>query len=262
MKSLVRPVIQRCGFRAHRSHKVWVSAQSFPANPFDAQKALLDGIGITTPVVFDVGAHKGGTVEKYRARFPDLNIYCFEPFLSSTEVLNKRYKNDPSVKVIPLAVSDKSGNKTFYVNEFDATNSLLPRPTTVRRYYPKKAGSKSTLQVAVTTIDEFVHSHRIENLNILKFDIQGSELMALRGAVNTLRKKHVPLIYTETMFIPHYEGNPLFYELWSFLTDFGYTLFDVYNLSRAINGQLRQGDALFVSREVRERVIDKYQEES
>ena len=234
----------------------------FPEDPFDAQRLLLAGLGVeTSPTILDVGAHMGETVDRYKAIFADSTIYCFEPFPSSISVLNERYESDPSVKVIPMAVADAPGTRVFHANELDATNSLLPRPMSARRYYPKEAGPKATMQVNVTTIDAFVKDQRIENIHILKLDIQGGELMAFQGAVNTLKGKNVPLIYTEAMFTPHYEGNPLFDELWSFLAHLGYSLFDLYQLQRARNGQLRFGDALLVSREMRETVINTYQEE-
>jgi len=139
----------------------------------------------------------------------------------------------------------------------EATNSLLPRPRTARRYYPKSAGPKSIIKVEVTTIDEFVDSEGSDSIDVLKLDIQGGELMAFQGAAKALRENHVRLIFTETMFVPHYEGNPLFYELWAFLADFGYTLLDFYRLKKAANGQLRFGDALFINRELRDVVVDK-----
>lgn len=79
------------------------------------------------------------------------------------------------------------------------------------------ARPKGTIRVQVTTIDEFVDRQEIERIDVLKLDIQGAELMALRGATNTLRNMHVQVIYTESLFVPHYEGNALFHELWSFL---------------------------------------------
>jgi len=90
----------------------------------------------------------------------------------------------------------------------------------------------------------------------LKLDIEGSELTALRGASEKLAHHSIELIYTEIMFVPHYEGGPMFYELCSFLSNFNYTLFNVYNLKRAVNRQLRWGNAIFVSPDIRANKID------
>ena len=70
------------------------------------------------------------------------------------------------------------------------------------------------------------------------------------------------LVYTEIMFIPYYEKATFFCEIWSFLTKFvSYSLFDIYDLHRTTNGQIRYGDALFVSESVKNNVINNYSEE-
>jgi hypothetical protein len=85
--------------------------------------------------------------------------------------------------------------------------------------------------------------------------------MAFDGAKETLEANRVSLIYTETLFVPHYQNNPLFYELWTRLAEYGYTLFNLYDLYHARNGQLRFADALFVSPQMRRDVIDRFADE-
>ena len=229
---------------------------SFPDNPFNAQKMLLAGIGIKRPVIFDIGGHRGESVKQYRARFPDASVYCFEPSPDSLAYLNKNFGDDPQTNIIPLAVSDQSGQRTFFINEIDATNSLLPIAKTSRRYLPGKGDSKAAIQVNTTSIDEFVISNDLDEIHILKMDIQGGELSALKGAEKTFAKQQIPLVFTEIMFIPHYENQPLLNDIWNFLSRYGYTFFDMYYPQRAKNGQVRYADALFVSSDVRKRVID------
>ena len=234
---------------------------SFPGDPFHAQKEFIDRLGVTSPVIFDIGAHKGETVARYKELFTDSTIYCFEPFQGSAEILRSRFSSDPTVHVFQNAVSDINGSKTFFVNENDATNSLLPRTKYSRRYYSKAADSKSTVDVDVVTIDEIILTNDIDHIDILKLDIQGGELMALKGAEKVLKENRVSVIYTETLFVPHYENNPLLLDLWKYLDQYNYTLFDIYDMYRATNGQLRFADTMFISNETRSRVLDSYREE-
>lgn len=229
---------------------------------FEIQKRLLEGLGITTPIIFDVGANQGQSVRNYRRVFPDATFHCFEPFPASVAVLQKCLGNDPRVVINPLAVADQSGKREFYVNEaMHFTNSFFPRPIQARRYFPKQAMMESRISVNCTTIDAYLREKKPLKIDILKMDIQGGEVMALRGAVDTLTQ-HVPhVVYTETFFVPHYQGAPLLYDLWSFLAEYGYTLFDLDSLNRAHNGQLRFGNVLFVSPLLRQRVIDQQPEE-
>ena len=90
---------------------------------------------------------------------------------------------------------------------------------------------------------------------ILKLDIQGAEMMALRGAENLLKRGEVLLIL-KTWFVPVYDGAALFCELSAFLEQYGYTLFNLYNFSTAANGQARYADAIFVSERLRQQIID------
>jgi FkbM family methyltransferase len=254
LESFVKSAFRMLGFDISRRTSV-------PSGPFDAQKSFLKDMGIAKPVIFDIGAHRGETMDEYRSRFPESVIYCFEPFPGSLELLRKKVGTDPYTKIIPSAVADKPGQRTFYVNAIDATNSLLPVATEGRRYLPKRGATKATIQVEVTSIDEFIKEYRVGKIDILKMDIQGGEFMALNGAAKTLKEQQIPVIYTEIDYIPHYENQLLFSELWNFLNQFGYSLFDIYNIVKAPNGQILRGDALFVSTDVRRNVIDRYTEE-
>lgn len=234
---------------------------SFPGDPFLAQKEFIDRLGITRPVIFDIGAHKGETVARYKDLFADSTIYCFEPFQDNAEILRSRFSTDATVHVFQNAISDINGSKTFFVNQNDATNSLLPRTKDSRRYYSKAADAKCTVDVEAVTIDKMMQENDVDHIDILKFDIQGGELMAMKGAENTLKENRVSVIYSETLFVPHYENNPLLLDLWNYLDQYNYTLFDIYDLYRASNGQLRFADTMFINNDTRSRVLDKYREE-
>jgi FkbM family methyltransferase len=259
LKSFIKSAFRICGFDIHRRTSP-LPANHFN-NPFDAQKILVNAMGIAEPVIFDIGAHRGETAQKYRSRFPRSAIYCFEPFPQSLEALKKKFHDDPNTTIISSAVADRPGQRMLHVNEIEQTNSLLPEAATSRRYLPKQAFTTAVIQTDVTSIDEFLRNFPLKKLDILKMDIQGGELMALKGAAETLKENQMPVIYTEIMFVPHYENQPLLHEIWDYLSQFGYTLFGLYGLHKATNGQLRYGDALFVNQDVRTRVIDGYPQE-
>ena len=258
IKSWTRSLLDTVGLELRRTRP---AMGSFPGDAFYAQREFLDQLDVSKPVIFDVGAHKGETVRRYKDLFQDAEIYCFEPFPDNVEIIKSKFSLDPSVHVFDKAVSDTTESRTFHINESDATNSLLPRTKSGRRYFSKAAAEKTKLNVEAITIDEVIKLNNISNIDILKFDIQGGELMALHGAQNALRQQKISIIYTEALFVPHYENNPLLRDLWNTLEQFGYTLFDIYDLYRATNGQLRFADAIFISKEVRSKVLDSYKEE-
>ncbi len=249
------------GIRARIKASLQKALGGPPRDAFAAQADVLSGLGIEKPTIFDVGANVGQSARRYRAAFPSAAIYCFEPFPESFRELEAAVADDPGIHPIPTAVGAEPGESTFFVNARPATNSLLPRPETGRRYYPKDAATVSRVSVAVTTVDRVAAENGIDRIQVLKLDVQGAELMALIGAQRLLNSNAIDLIFSEIQFIEHYQSAPLFHDLWGHLTGLGYSLFDVYDLCRAQNGQLRFGNALFVSPRVRGEVLDRFESE-
>ncbi len=157
-----------------------------------------------------------------------------------------------------MAIANTTGTREFYVNYPRESSSLLLCAKFARRYYPIDVKRKSKIEVSVTTIDDFCSDNAIYKIDILKMDIQGAELITLQGATEKLKQGLIAIIYTEVMFVPHYEGGPVFYEVCNFLSNYGYTLFDIYNNFHARNGQLSYGDAIFVSPRIRKEVMESF----
>ena len=94
-------------------------------------------------------------------------------------------------------------------------------------------------------LDDFIHENSIEQVDLLKLDLQGSELLALTGASEALSEGKIKCILCEIMFQPHYESQPsasaILHEL---MENHDYTLFNLYQPLHH-HGYLCQTDALF-----------------
>jgi hypothetical protein len=95
----------------------------------------------------------------------------------------------------------------------------------------------------------------------MKIDVQGAELMVLKGASDLLKREAIAAIMCEVAFVPHYEKGVLYHDLAGYLNGFGYTLFDFDDPVRAANGQLRYCNALFLSMQARRAILDALPEE-
>lgn len=252
MRRLIKFLLRKAGFEIHRS-----ATRPHLREPFIDQQSLLNHLAVAKPVIFDVGAYHGDTVSRYRAAFPNAVIHCFEPSPLSFDALQNRFLNDSNVVILNLAIGERVETRELFVNYHDATNSLLRRPTTGKKYYDKEAVLKETINVPVTSLDSYMHERGISRCDLLKMDIQGSELSALRGAAGMLHDRPPPIIYIEVNFMPHYEQQPLLPDLWSFLACFDYTLFNLYELQTAQDGQVRFGDALFIHQSLRAEALEK-----
>jgi FkbM family methyltransferase len=218
---------------------------------FDAQRFLFDND--SNMVIFDVGAYIGEVTKVYGRLFPSARIYCFEPFDGSFQKL-VRLSDNKLVHPHQMALSDQPGKIKLYVNEDLTCNSFFPRPTSGPTYYSLKAEHTGQIEVDSMTIDAFCEKENIKQIDIVKLDVEGAELRVLKGACDKLSKHAISLIYTEVMFTVHYEGGCMFHELTGFLEQYGYTLYNLYNLKRAKNGQIRWGNAIFLSPQFRDRV--------
>ncbi|MCX7714023.1 MAG: FkbM family methyltransferase [Chthoniobacterales bacterium] len=172
MKIAAQKIIELFGYELRRKAEILGNSRSgFPSEPFEAQYQLMKIFSRDVVNIFDIGAYKGQTAKEYRSKFPTANIYCFEPFPDSIVELRKRFAEDQHIHIIPKAVAQQDGKAIFHVNELDATNSLLPRPVSGRRYYPKSAGPKATIEVEVICLDSFVRETRISQIDIQTFRV-------------------------------------------------------------------------------------------
>jgi FkbM family methyltransferase len=205
-------------------------------------------------IIFDVGAHSGETVGRYRKYFPLAQIYSFEPFNSAFKELEMLVSGDKNTHPLQLALTDMVGNIKFYANSAKQTNSVYKPEDIDKRFYhdhDKYYSDTKEIEVASSTIDIFCKERSIEGIDILKMDVQGGELKALIGAKDMISKHRIKVIFFEVSFIKIYARQPLFHEIQDWLNIHGYTLYNLYYLSPSSEGQLVAADAIFVSLEIK-----------
>jgi len=224
--------------------------QAHHADAFEEQRRLLANRKVQ--MVFDVGANVGVTAKRYAGLFPDAQIHCFEPFPESHKALTDAFPSSERVRTHALAVSAEVGTRTLYVNKASVTNSLFPTSDIYRERHARSDITTTTgsITVPTTTLDEFCAQRAIEHINVLKLDIQGGELLALRGAERLLRAAAIDVIYSEVNFSPIYEGQAYFHELAPLLLERGYHLYDLFPLTYTRRGIVSWTDALWISSEI------------
>jgi hypothetical protein len=110
------------------------------------------------------------------------------------------------------------------VLEWDYSSSILP----VRRDLPKVSAVldlsvREKINCRITTLDALMtEAGWAGNVDLLKIDVQGAELHALRGAEKTLPR--VRFVLTEVSFTPLYEGSCVFGEVYDLLSAQGFRL--------------------------------------
>jgi len=236
MKALFKRIARKLGYEVTRIGK--------STDPFEIQRRL---VSQPNPVIFDVGAHVGETAKRYRLIFPDATIYCFEPFPPSFARLFHSLSEDKRVEIHQVALSETSGTGRLTINKSDATNSLLSTDQRAVQYWgPGLLDTQDVMEVAIQTVDAFCHQRRIDRINILKLDVQGSEYSVLLGAQKMLSNHAIDIVYMEMITAPTYIGQRNLHEYLALFESHNYVPFDFYNPVRK-NGFLIQTDNIIIS---------------
>jgi FkbM family methyltransferase len=143
-------------------------------------------------VFLDVGVHAGSwTVPASRA-LPRGHVFAFEalPYYARVLTTMLALMRRRNVTVTVGAVSDTEGEADILWK--DASGRRLTGMTRMSR----GGESGETLRVRTLTIDGFRRLHPAGRVRLMKCDVEGAELLVLRGAVGTIEAAR-PLVFCE-----------------------------------------------------------------
>lgn len=213
---------------------------------FDAQIRFFDRDSSLT--IVDAGVHLGHSSKEYLDAFPNCRVFGFEPedknFAAATAMLAPY---GDRMTLLRKALSERDAVNVLQVNTHDGTHSLLEIGD--GRYWEGPAETVHRQEVDAVSLDRFCADRRLERLDILKMDIQGGELQALKGAAGLLGRGAISLIALEVLFKPLYKAQPLFWDVAEYLRAHGYALhglFECHYHSRNPN-VLSWADAIFTA---------------
>jgi FkbM family methyltransferase len=195
------------------------------------------------PVIIDGGANLGHTSLQFLTLFPDARIFAFEANPEIVDELKRKMAAHPQVTVLPNAIGAENKNIPFNVTNDNGASSIFQPNETVLKYHGEKLHVKTVHEVPMVRIDSVISEPEID---ILKLDLQGFELEALKGADKIL--KNTRLVYTEIEFTELYNDQPLFSHIDLFLRSHNFRLLNYYNLWTHPDGQLTSGDVIYLNR--------------
>jgi FkbM family methyltransferase len=197
--------------------------------------------------ILDVGAHVGRTVERFADELGDVPIHAFEPTPFSAAALRERVDGFQNVTVHEMALTDRAGYLPFFLNRFDATNSLLDNALGPKSSQSKLAEHVDRIEVRATTLDDWCAAELPTGDLVIKADVQGAEGQIVAGGRRTFADGRIAAMYCEVAFAPLYENQTSFFELHETLTaKYGLALWQIYPLSRDDSGRAAWGDAMWL----------------
>ena len=134
--------------------------------------------GSDSPVLFDVGGHVGYYAAAFVRSFPNGRAFVFEPSAAHFSRLLEHVGGRRNVTLLQKALGAASGKATLYKDaEVTGLASLTRRRL---GHFGIEMDKKE--QVQVSTLDEARAENSIDFIDLLKIDVEGSELDVLSGA--------------------------------------------------------------------------------
>lgn len=205
-------------------------------------KHLIRHFNIRT--IIDGGANTGQYASDLFAGGFQGEIHSFEPIPGVFASLAQHAKKHPKWSAYGKGLGSKTEQLMIHVSENLVSSSIykvkeasLQAEPTTRITHEEK--------IELTTVDEFLSTHAVSEEILLKLDVQGYEIEALKGATASLSR--IRLIQAELSLAPLYDNAPLFDEVIAFLKARNFELFTLMPGFRDDEtGQMLQADGIFL----------------
>lgn len=151
-------------------------------------------------VFYDIGSCVG--LYSIHAAICGAEVIAFEPDPMYRKRLKRNIKINKlrkSIQVLEWAVSDQQGGIVLYTDGLDGNSPSL-----------RQVGSRGKAMVKTDTIDRAIGNGQIPSPNVIKMDIEGAEVLALRGMNNLLNSTDAPrflFIEFHPEFLPDYDSS-------------------------------------------------------
>ena len=223
IKDLIKKIFNYAGLEVKRYNNE-IKHLSF-------DEILFDKINFN-PVIFDVGANNGQSIERFKKIFPNSAIHSFEPIKSEYEIIRKKYGDHKNIYLNNLAVgeieclrniniTEKSENSSFN-NVRQGTNWLKTRSNQFNVDEDKFVKKKE--EVKIITLDDYCKDNKIDEIDILKIDTQGYEDKVLQGSIELIKKNNIKVIIAEIILDDVYDKCFSFSELEKYLIPYNFRI--------------------------------------
>lgn len=146
-------------------------------------------------IFFDIGSCLG--LYAIHASLYKATVFAFEPDPSLRKRLRRNIQlnhQQNSISLIPWAVSSNTGKVNFYTNGVEGKSPSLSAES-----------DRNCIVVDTDSIDHAIDRKILPRPSLIKLDIEGAEILALRGMTNLLKLSQNLSIFIE--FHPHLLEN-------------------------------------------------------
>ena len=189
--------------------------------------------------IVDVGCGHGEWFLNSKKIFPDSNYILFDANVENKNKLEQLNKKNTNFFFSICVLSDKIKNVKFFRMGYGS--SLYEENTKHSRFVERLKSTTLYLE-----LEKF--NFKNDN-NLIKLDVQGSELDIINGLGNKLN--FFKVIIMEVSVRQYNLGSPLFSDVVSFMDKKNYTLYDICDNKRLgeYNSKLIQLDCVFIKKD-------------
>lgn len=193
-------------------------------------------------VIYDIGAHVGTWSLLAKAVFPCAEIHAFEPLLQHRSEFLMSFADVKDATLHSVALGSSNGSATFHITNSVSSSSVLPLAAASDHFGLKEV---SQAPVGLRRLDDYRIEQRLKLPDMIKLDVQGYELEALKGAKQCLQAAKAVIM--EVSFVEIYQGQPLFDDVVRYMADEGFRL-HALSVATQLGHALWQTDVLFMAR--------------
>lgn len=164
---------------------------------------------------FDIGAHRGETIQLFAKNFKIKNFYSFEASQTNFEFLKRNSekfsKKNPNINIKIKNVALGNEKKQITIKHLsESSSSTINEIDISSKYFKKKSfflydnKDRNNFYIDETTqqikLEDFILDNNIDKIDFLKIDTEGYEIKVLQGLGNQFKKVSV------IMFEHHYHN--------------------------------------------------------
>lgn len=184
-------------------------------------------------VFADIGANQGEFTTFAAKRVPQGRVLAFEPDPEMMKSLrhNVELNGFRNVELLPFGLSDEPGEAVLYGSADDRVEAHSGAHEGLGSLFATESRQTPRHTIHLERFDDVFDRLNLERLDVIKIDIEGAELYALRGARRTLERFRPAILWEinrETFQAAGYDYD----DIVGFFVRLGYRFFHIGRLGR------------------------------
>jgi FkbM family methyltransferase len=222
MKSFIKKIFYYLGYEITKlkGFSNFTSPNKRPVGRMDTILEDLKIRGLNCKSILDVGANSTNWSRLANNIFPNAHFYLIEPQIEMEKYLKSF--TDEFVHSVYFLNGAGAKNEVLTLTVWDDLlgTSLLPHENDTLLKNGKQR------KIEIIKIDDLIESHKINIPELIKLDIQGFELEALKGAEKTFGYTEVYILEVSLFPFADVPGIPVIADVINFMLQRDYVIYD------------------------------------